>query len=256
MRTWDRPERRFTLIELLVVVAIIAILASLVLPALGRARMKAVEITCLGNERQIGLAYLTYAGDHADFGPSSWQYSGTNTASNSQWMVKLAGYLGTGDGMVSDDFNNVRWAPKVLDVLRCPSTYGRIQVWGFVSYGANRFLIQEDNPADNWKGYAYSQPLTRLRAETVLAAESIAGNQVIFHWRHQEKQDISWYAHRDSRNYVLADGHAETILNPMLSSSARRFVFTSHRTNGKSFWGYVNHGGLDAPYVPDVIQAF
>ena len=62
-------NKRFTLIELLVVVAILGILASLLLPALGQARQKAKIAICKSNQKQIGFAIYMYADDNDDHLP-------------------------------------------------------------------------------------------------------------------------------------------------------------------------------------------
>ena len=56
----------FTLIELLVVIGIIAVLAAMLLPASARTKTKAMQATCMENEKQLGYAFIMYAGDNAD----------------------------------------------------------------------------------------------------------------------------------------------------------------------------------------------
>lgn len=88
--TTERHSRRrqgFTLVELLVVIAVVAILAGLLLPVLGRVKGKARDLGCLNNLKQWGVATHIFASDNGDLLPKDGAPNGAST--NEGWYVDL-----------------------------------------------------------------------------------------------------------------------------------------------------------------------
>ena len=97
----------FTLIELLVVIAVIAILASILLPALSGAKSKAKEAVCMGNVRQIGLGLTMFVGENEYY--PVYNFDPSVSGNNNFWADALAQYTGA------------RWSDKLY---ACPDYKG------------------------------------------------------------------------------------------------------------------------------------
>lgn len=126
MRKWLSA---FTLIELLVVVAIIAILAGMLLPALARAREEARRATCKSSINQISTAAITYSGNFGDFWPAQVDdFSGTPHRSGDRIHPNYSYSMALVYPGFLDDVN----------VFRCPSSEDRPIIYTQVIEGSRR----------------------------------------------------------------------------------------------------------------------
>ena len=155
----DSRNGGFTLIELLVVIAIIAILAALLLPALARAKQKAYGVQCMGNTRQIMLAWRMYADDNQDVLPANdypYQTKAPRDGTVQNWVFgSMAVPL---DAINTDILVNRNLTVLALylthpAVYKCPADIGVVQSTG-KSNGTQRVneLRRGDALVDGWHG--------------------------------------------------------------------------------------------------------
>lgn len=124
-------RRGFTLVELLVVIAIIAVLISLLLPALGRAREQARMTQCASNLRQVALAMLSYISDAKGSLPYCYsQRTIDGTRIQQVWFTMLVGQGYLSAPAQEDMVTGPGITPSYASVLLCPNTSGSTQVAG------------------------------------------------------------------------------------------------------------------------------
>jgi prepilin-type processing-associated H-X9-DG protein len=208
------------LIELLVVIAVIAILAGLLLPALGRARAKAAQIGCMSNYRQLQLCWGLYVDDNNDALPPNATTSGGGrdgySATGQTWIT---GNAWTDPSTVNIERGVLFPYNRSVRIYRCPADRSTVRDQGRIprvrSVSLSSYLNDDPDPADRgcWHRLAdiKDPPPTRACAFIDEHQGSIENARFVI----TQPGVWSWVDHPATRHngggvLTFVDGHAET----------------------------------------------
>jgi prepilin-type N-terminal cleavage/methylation domain-containing protein/prepilin-type processing-associated H-X9-DG protein len=205
------PKDAFSLIEFFVVIAIIAILAALLLPALSTAKARAYRVACLNNQRQLGIAWEMYSSEADDqlvvnFGGPSSRSPITSWAGNAAFDADPATFSGAAL------FPYVRG----IQVYRCPAD--RSFVVGTSTPRLRSISFSHYMHGEDFKPNFGADPVqksTRIRhpSNTLTfideAAMSIDDGVFLYSSKFDEWLNIPAWRHQNGAVLLFADNHAE-----------------------------------------------
>ena len=163
-----RRRPHFTLIELLIVIAIIAILAGLLLPALNSAREKALSIKCANNLKQLGCAVAAYEGDFEYLPMGSWSAS---TVNDSRIVIRrIADYL----KLKYTKTDTGLYVFSAQSIMKCPITKSGNDN---CNYAVNASFIPLSFVPTSWPGnlYGIHSRSGKVRGRKIYMADACSG---------------------------------------------------------------------------------
>jgi len=211
------PRRGFTLVELLVVIGIIALLISILMPALTKARESAKKVQCLSNMRQVGLAIISYANANKQTLPlvrENWFILPYNNNNATSWGTLLLNgkYLATVAVFYCPD-HELPPSPVAGFSDMAYATY-----WGQFSYAMNLTCGIDWANAGAYRAGKMTD--VRNTADKILLVEgahseslSNIGAYAVYPWYSTTNPGTAWPRHGrlESANVLWFDGHATSV---------------------------------------------
>jgi prepilin-type processing-associated H-X9-DG protein len=205
----------FTLVELLVVIGIIALLISILLPALNKARESAKTVQCLSNLRQLGMIFRSYANSNHDYIVPVAVYTSPGIANTWYQQLNAAGLL-----FIYEGAGNPWWDKNPNSIATCPSRPAPPQhASGLYHYGMS--WMQFPSTADTFDTAIYlgvgggGRKFSQLKgsSDRLLLADATNFAILRFHWVPQLLGD--YYPHSGGANLLFLDGHGEWRKGPL-----------------------------------------